>query len=174
MFKWWALIHLVMVLICVLVISQNNNTKVTLAQVNILWACLFVMRNLDIDLTSKHRLIDSLVVECWHRVLEVLGSISNQWPRHTKVVLKWYQYYLACPNIKPHRHLHVRYTVQIRRWNNFYRICFSSMTQLWNRLIQCKIALSVTLSPFLIKSSTLQQLLISNISASPNCYHSFH
>ena len=35
-----------------------------------------------------HRLLDSLVVECWLRVREVPGSIPSQGPRHTKDVLK--------------------------------------------------------------------------------------
>ena len=34
------------------------------------------------------RLLDSLVVECWHRVREVPGSIPSQGPRHTKDVIK--------------------------------------------------------------------------------------
>mgnify|MGYP000264149849 CR=1 FL=1 len=32
--------------------------------------------------------LDSLVVECWLRVREVLGSIPSQGPRHTKDVIK--------------------------------------------------------------------------------------
>ena len=35
-----------------------------------------------------YRLLDSLVVECWHRVREVPGSIHSQGPRHTKDVIK--------------------------------------------------------------------------------------
>ena len=35
-----------------------------------------------------HRLLDSLVVECWYRVREVPGSIPSQGPRHTKDVIK--------------------------------------------------------------------------------------
>ena len=35
-----------------------------------------------------HRLLDSLVVECWHRVREVPGSIPSQGPRHTKDIIK--------------------------------------------------------------------------------------
>ena len=35
-----------------------------------------------------YRLLDSLVVECWHRVREVPGSIPSQGPRHTKDVIK--------------------------------------------------------------------------------------
>ena len=35
-----------------------------------------------------HRLLDSLVVECWLRVREVPGSIPSQEPRHTKDVIK--------------------------------------------------------------------------------------
>ena len=31
---------------------------------------------------------NSLVVECWLRVREVLGSIPSQGPRHTKDVIK--------------------------------------------------------------------------------------
>ena len=37
---------------------------------------------------TLHRLIDSLVVECWLRVREVPGSIPSQGPRHTKDVIK--------------------------------------------------------------------------------------
>ena len=33
-------------------------------------------------------LLDSLVVECWLRMREVLGSIPSQGPRHTKDVIK--------------------------------------------------------------------------------------
>ena len=32
--------------------------------------------------------VDSLVVECWHRVREVPGSIPSQGPRHTKDAIK--------------------------------------------------------------------------------------
>ena len=35
-----------------------------------------------------HRLLDSLVVECWHRVREIPGLIPSQGPRHTKDVIK--------------------------------------------------------------------------------------
>ena len=35
-----------------------------------------------------HRLLDSLVVECWYRVRKVPGSIPSQGPRHTKDVTK--------------------------------------------------------------------------------------
>ena len=37
---------------------------------------------------AKYHLLDSLVVECWLRVREVLGSIPSQGPRHTKDVIK--------------------------------------------------------------------------------------
>ena len=37
-------------------------------------------------------LLDSLAIECLHRVREVPGSIPNQGLRHTKVV-KWYQWF---------------------------------------------------------------------------------
>ena len=37
---------------------------------------------------SIYRLLDSLVVECWHRVSEVTGSILSQGPRHTKDVMQ--------------------------------------------------------------------------------------
>ena len=33
-------------------------------------------------------LLNSNVVECWHRVREVPGSIPNQGPSHTKDVIK--------------------------------------------------------------------------------------
>ena len=36
----------------------------------------------------KNRLLDSLVVECWHRVRQVQGSIPSKGPRHTKKVIK--------------------------------------------------------------------------------------
>ena len=39
-------------------------------------------------LLYTHRLLDSLVVECWHRVREVPGSIPSQGPRHTKDVIE--------------------------------------------------------------------------------------
>ena len=35
-----------------------------------------------------YRRLDSLWVECWLRVREVLGSIPSQGPRHTKDVIK--------------------------------------------------------------------------------------
>ena len=35
-----------------------------------------------------YRLLDILVLEFWHRVREVPGSIPSQGPRHTKDVLK--------------------------------------------------------------------------------------
>ena len=35
-----------------------------------------------------YRLLDSLVVECWHRVWEVQGSIPSQGPHHIKDVIK--------------------------------------------------------------------------------------
>ena len=35
-----------------------------------------------------HRLLDSLVVECWLRVREVPGLIPSQGPRHTKDVIE--------------------------------------------------------------------------------------
>ena len=37
---------------------------------------------------SSNRLLYSLVVECWHRVREVPGSIHSQGLRHTKDVIK--------------------------------------------------------------------------------------
>ena len=37
---------------------------------------------------TSHRLLDSLVVECWLRVREVPGSIPRQGPRHTKDIIK--------------------------------------------------------------------------------------
>ena len=35
-----------------------------------------------------HRLLDSLVVECWLRVRQVPGSIPSQGPCHNKEVIK--------------------------------------------------------------------------------------
>ena len=44
---------------------------------------------LNINLNIRlHRLLDSLVVECWLRVREIPGSIPSQGPRHTKDVIK--------------------------------------------------------------------------------------
>ena len=37
---------------------------------------------------NKNLLLDSLLVECWHRVRGVPGSIPSQGPRHTKDVIK--------------------------------------------------------------------------------------
>ena len=37
---------------------------------------------------QRYCLLDSLVVLCWLRVREVLGSIPSQGPRHTKDVIK--------------------------------------------------------------------------------------
>ena len=37
---------------------------------------------------TAHRLLDSLVVECWLRVRKVKGLIPSQGPRHTKDVIK--------------------------------------------------------------------------------------
>ena len=37
---------------------------------------------------NMHRLLDSLVVQCWLRVREVPASIPSQGPRHTKDVIK--------------------------------------------------------------------------------------
>ena len=39
-------------------------------------------------IATQYRLLDSLVVECWHRVREVPGSIPCQGPRHTKDGIK--------------------------------------------------------------------------------------
>ena len=47
--------------------------------------CVLVSKHLTLNL---HRLLDSLVVECWLRVREVLDSIPNPGPRHTKDVIK--------------------------------------------------------------------------------------
>ena len=38
--------------------------------------------------TKTHRLLDSLVVECWLRVREVPGSFPSQGHSHTKDVIK--------------------------------------------------------------------------------------
>ena len=35
-----------------------------------------------------YRLLDNLVVECWHRMREVPGSIPSQGQRHDKDVIK--------------------------------------------------------------------------------------
>ena len=40
------------------------------------------------SLISIYRLLDSLVVECWHRVREVQDSIPSQGPCHIKDVMK--------------------------------------------------------------------------------------
>ena len=43
---------------------------------------------LQIPLVSDHRLLNSLVVQCWLQVPEVPGSIPSKGPRHTKDVIK--------------------------------------------------------------------------------------
>ena len=53
----------------------------------------FVIYNMIFIITvyymhAYYRLLDSLVVECWHRVREVPGSIPSQGPHHTKDVMK--------------------------------------------------------------------------------------
>ena len=69
--------------------------KLTSGHANILRekpANLFPVKFLTADcvfeVKIKKRLPDSLVVECWHRVQEVPGSIPSQGPRHTKDVIK--------------------------------------------------------------------------------------
>ena len=42
----------------------------------------------DVLINNSQRLLDSVVVERWHRVREVPGSIPSQGPRHTKDVIK--------------------------------------------------------------------------------------
>ena len=44
------------------------------------------MQNISyvIYIHTRYRPLDSRMVECWHRVREVLGSIPSQGPRHTK------------------------------------------------------------------------------------------
>ena len=49
--------------------------------------CVKILHNLQ-NITKLLSLLDSLVVECWHRVREVLGSIPSQGPRHTKDIIK--------------------------------------------------------------------------------------
>ena len=44
--------------------------------------------NFQLESFAFNRLLDSLVVECWHRVREVPGSIPSQGRRHTKDVIK--------------------------------------------------------------------------------------
>ena len=55
-------------------------------------ANLFPVKYLTADcvfeVKIKNRLPDSLVVEGWHRVGEVPGSIPSQGPRHTKDAIK--------------------------------------------------------------------------------------
>ena len=49
---------------------------------------VFVIVSLNLFYSNVYRLLDSLVVECWHRVREAPGSIPSQGPRHTKDVIK--------------------------------------------------------------------------------------
>ena len=59
------------------------------------WVCLYAMAKLiyiRLEMSGfKDSLLDSLVVECWHRVRVVPGSIPSQRPRHTKDVIKMVQ-----------------------------------------------------------------------------------
>ena len=49
---------------------------------------LFIILQDGLINDSLYHLLDSLVVESWHRVLEVPGSIPSQGLRHTKDVIK--------------------------------------------------------------------------------------
>ena len=52
-------------------------------------ALLFLLlETRKVSFKNVYRLLDNLVVECWHRVQEVPGSIPRQGPRHTKDVIK--------------------------------------------------------------------------------------
>ena len=50
--------------------------------------CWHRVREVPGSIPSQGRLLNSLVVECGLRVQEVPGSISSQGPRHTKDVIK--------------------------------------------------------------------------------------
>ena len=50
--------------------------------------CNFISNNTTSIHKNIYRLLDILLVECWLRVREVPGSVSSQWPRHTKDVAK--------------------------------------------------------------------------------------
>ena len=54
------------------------------------YICTSLMFSLHFHLYT-YRLLDSLMVECWHRVRDVPGSIPSQGPRHTKDVIKMVQ-----------------------------------------------------------------------------------
>ena len=54
----------------------------------LLWHGLMLCVIASLATLPRYHLLDSLVVECWHRVREVPGSIPSQGPRHTKDVVK--------------------------------------------------------------------------------------
>ena len=77
--------------------TKNNNicvdtncvqAKTTHNSLNIKIICKIFFFKMIAIFISLYRLLDSLVVECWHRVREVPGSIPSQGPRHTKDVIK--------------------------------------------------------------------------------------
>ena len=70
--------------------SRSSNVKVTTAYDTFDTESLSLnesyCRNSPVSII--HRLLDSLVVECWLRVRELPGSIPSQGPRHTKDAIK--------------------------------------------------------------------------------------
>ena len=73
-----------------MIILERNNDKLIKYQrsscIQFVNECLLTFEVSESN--SIHRLLDSLVVECWHRVREVPGSILSQGPRHTKDIIK--------------------------------------------------------------------------------------
>ena len=59
----------------------------------IVCSCIYFLTSIWVSQTiyKLDRFLDSLEVECWHRVRVVLGSIPSQRPRHTKDVIKMVQ-----------------------------------------------------------------------------------
>ena len=87
---WHRIMHCFLVVIIFLAV-QNRTKAIWLSYRMV---CCYrnkvklLMKTKQVLSMLHYRLLDSLVVECWHRVREVPGSIPSQEPRHTKDVIK--------------------------------------------------------------------------------------
>ena len=71
-------------------ITANHDSAIT-DQYNVVHLILLfiVYYSQGMNLKRSYRHLDSLVVECWHRVREVPGSIPSQGPLHTNDIIKY-------------------------------------------------------------------------------------
>ena len=71
----------------VIIYTYNNSFDISYNRGVFLMGCvMYVCRLCIVRDNTQHRLLDSLVIECWLRVREVPGSIPSQGPRHTKIM----------------------------------------------------------------------------------------